>query len=213
MKVLWVICLALLLFSSCDMMLYMKDHFSPSSPLSVPPAISLSSVSTNQPIFNETESVETPTIILMKGNNLHYGIPCFGENAIPAILGEYKLEMPEDAIKQSDADSPLLINSWLTSEFIYLSPERWKERTSLERFHAMEMIDDEDLYIVLRFPDTITDQAKWSILFCIPKETIDAGITDVMINRMIQNWTLKLSYYISISRNESQISLPAVIAF
>lgn len=213
MKVLWGICLPLLLFSSCDMMLYVKDHFRPSSEQSVPPAVSLSSVSTNQYIFDEIESVETPTIILMKGNNLLHGLPCFGENAIPAILGEYKLEMPEDAITQSDANSPLLINFWLTSEFIYLSPEQWKERTELRTFHAMEMQNDEGLYIFLRFPDTMTSQAKWSILFCIPQETIDAGIQDVMINRMIQNWTARLSYYISISQSESQISLPAVIAF
>jgi hypothetical protein len=205
--------LSLLLFSSCEMMLRIKSEFIPTSVRSVSSEISVSSFSDNQMVPEKIESVQAPTIILMKGNNLVRGLPCFGENAIRAIMGEYKLEMPDDTIIVSDEDSPLIISSWLTSEFIYLSPELWKDRISLRNLRAMEMRDDESLYIVSSFPIAQANQEKWTILFSVPNKTIAAGINDATINRLIQNWTARLSYYISISQNESQISLPAVIAF
>jgi hypothetical protein len=144
---------------------------------------------------------------------LVHGIPCFGENSIRAIKGEYKLEMPDETIVAQNEDSSLLIGTWLTSEFIYISPELWDARPSMQNLRAMEIRNDQGLYVILGFPNTVTDQEKWTILFHVPQEVIDAEINNNMINRMIQNWTSRLSYYISISQNEAQISLPAVIAF
>lgn len=213
MRKLWVLFLPLLFFSSCELIQQAKDRFVPSSPDDVSLSVNVPSSADSQNISDEIASVSSPTIILMKGNNLVYGLPCFDENAIQAVKGEYKIEMPDNTIVQTGEDVPLFVNSWLTSEFLYFSPDLWKPRRSLQNFRAMEMRDDENLYIVLRFPDTIAGQEKWTILFGIPGESIAAGINDSLITRMIQNWTSKLSYYISISQSESQISLPAVITF
>jgi hypothetical protein len=195
------------------MLLRVKDQFLPSMGTNDSHSISVSSLSHNQNISNEIESVQVPTIILMEGNHLVHGLPCFGENAFQAIKGEYKIEMPEDSAIQSPDDSALLITSWLTSEFMYLSPDLWEVRNSLRNLRAMEMQDDQGLYIVSRFPDTIANQEKWTIVFSIPQKTLEAGINNTMINSIIQNWTSRLSYYVSISQNDVQISLPAVVEF
>lgn len=213
MKIVWLIILPLILFSSCEMMLRVKDRFLPSSGEHDLQRISVSSFVTNQHISQEIKSVQVPTIILMEGNYPVRGIPCFGENAIPAIKGEYKIEVPNDSAIQSAKDSPLLITAWLTSEFMYISPELWQVRSSLQNLRAMEMQNDEGLYVVSSFPGTVSEQEKWTILFHFPKTAIDAGITNAMINRIMQNWTSRLLYYISLSQNENQISLPAVITF
>lgn len=214
MKKLWVIILSLLFFSSCEAILYVKEKFASPSVRNSAAEISVSSFPNDQRVLPKASAVQNPTIILMKGNNLVRGFPCFGENAIEAIYGEYKIEIPDDSIIPSDNAFPLLVNSWLTSEFMYIDPDLWKARTALQNFRAREMQNEDGLYIVLGFPNTIVGQEKWTILFHIPRETIDAGIHDTMINRMIQNWTSRLSYYISISsQNGSQLSLPAITVF
>jgi hypothetical protein len=200
--------LPLLFFSSCDMALRFKDQLFPSNENSAASDIPVSSLQNTE---QEKETVQTPTIILMKGNYLVHGIPCFGENAIQAIKGEYKIELPDNAITQDNENALLGAEAWLTSEFIYLSPDEWMPRNSLQNLRAMEKQNDEGLYIVSGFSGS--SQEKWTIVFSIPQATLDAEINNALINRMIQNWTSRLSYYISNSQNENQISLPAVIEF
>lgn len=218
MRVLWAAILPLLLFFSCDMMPRVKDQFFPLSEHDDVRNVSVSALHDDQTIFNENEqreipAVEVPTIILTKGNSIVHGLPCFDENAIRAIKGEYKLEMPDDLAIKLDDSSPFFIESWLTSEFIYASPELWRERNPLRNLRAMEMQNDESVYIVSSFPAALSGQEKWTILFHVPQKMMEEGMSNALIDRMIQSWTSRLSYYISNSQDEYQISLPAVVEF
>ncbi len=207
----WVLFLPLLLFSSCEMALRLKDQIIP-SPQSGSATGVLVSYFPDQKL-PETVPVRLPTVILNKGNKLVYGLPGFGENAIRAITGEYKIELPENTAGQTEKTSPLVITAWLTSEFMFISPELWSPRVSLQTYHAMERRDDQGLHIISGLPNTVAGQEKWTILFSIPGETINAGITDAYTDRIIRAWTSRLSYYISISQTDIQVSLPAVVTF
>jgi hypothetical protein len=136
---------------------------------------------------NKTEPPSTPRLILEQGNFITSGIPGFGENALSALTGEYRIP-----------DKTELVKVWLTGEFIFY--DRWARRTSISGYTALQKAEDIGRVVSCTLNDNST------LVILLPKgQELSLEEEDRLITTLIQG----LSGF-SLG-NLQNVSLPAMI--
>jgi len=137
----------------------------------------------------EAEQDPGPRLVLEQGNYWTAGIPGFGENALPAFTGEYRIP-----------GKTALVWIWLTREFIFY--DRWARRTSMTSYTVLQKAEDIGRVVSVALDDT------WTLVALLPKGTaLSLEEEDRLIITLIQG----LSGYRD--PNSRNISLPAAIPY
>ena len=137
---------------------------------------------------SETESPSGSNMILVNGNYWTAGIPGFGENALSAFIGEYRIPGITETIK-----------IWLTKEFIYYAD--WSNRSSITRVPVREKMGYEGLIVSA----TVND--SWTAVMQFP---LGSGLSRQDEDRIIMDLVSQFSGFSGQSQN---ISLPAIINY
>ena len=137
---------------------------------------------------SEIDSPSGSSMILENGNYWTAGVPGFGENALSAFAGEYRVPGTAETIKV-----------WLTMEFIYY--EGWSSRNSITRIPVLEKMGYEGLIVA----STIND--SWTAVMLFP---LGSGLSRQDEDRIILDLISKFS---SFSGQNQNISLPAIIDY
>jgi hypothetical protein len=148
------------------------------------------------PALSVAEAVRLPegsgglSMVLTEGNYRVAGVPGFGENALAAIAGRYRVS-PAAGCE---------IAVWLTREVLYY--EGWQVRTtaSTEEFPVME----NGPLIAARFNEA------WTAVF----DFSGAGeLSQNDIDRVIGIYRTRFMYFLTLASRDSDISLPASMDF
>jgi hypothetical protein len=135
---------------------------------------------------NKTEKSSPPRLILETGNYITSGIPGFGENALSALTGEYRIPGKTELVKV-----------WLTAEFVFL--DRWAWRTSITGYTVMQKVEDIGRVV----SSALTDS---TLVILLPKgQELSLEEEDRLITTLIKG--------LSATRlgNLQNVSLPAMI--
>jgi len=130
-----------------------------------------------------------PRLVLEQGNYWTAGIPGFGENALPAFTGEYRIP-----------GKTALVWVWLTREFIFY--DRWARRTSITSHTVLQKAEDIGRVVSVALDDT------WTLVALLPKGT---ALTLEEEDQLIMVLIRGLSGYRD--QNSRNISLPAAIPY
>lgn len=136
-------------------------------------------------------------LILTRGNHWIYGIPGFGANNFPALMGEYRI---------SSAENTGVFWVYLTREVLFFSQD-WQpagannqrfERSGEDGFFAAFRVDARGVYwfVVFRFPpgfETAFSAGDFALLY--------------------QAWTDSLLDFLPPAGRIADTSLPAVVEF
>jgi len=134
------------------------------------------------------ENPASPRIILEKGNYWTAGIPGFGENALSALAGEYRVPEKAGTVKV-----------WLTMEFIYY--DGWAARNSVPGMPFREKMGNDGHIIAAAIND------NWTLVAQFPP---DAEVSTREEDRIILDILGKCT---GLSGQSHNVSLPAIIAF
>ena len=136
----------------------------------------------------EAAAPSTSNIILERGNYWTAGIPGFGENALSAFTGEYRIPGIENTIKV-----------WLTMEFIYYNG--WSSRTSITSINVSEKMGYEGRIVA----STLNE--NWTAIMSFP---LGSGLSRQDEDRIIIDLVSKFSGFTAQNPN---ISLPAIVEY
>jgi len=128
-------------------------------------------------------------LVLEQGNSWTAGIPGFGENALSAFTGDYRIP-----------GHKALVRLWLTREFIFY--DRWAWRTSMTGYTVLQKAEDIGRVVAISLDDTLT------LVILLPKGT---ELTLEEEDRLITSLIRGLSGFSS--QNSRSISLPAMISY
>jgi hypothetical protein len=143
-------------------------------------------------------------VILMSGNRWVTGVPGFGDNAFPALTGQYRLEMTDPAEGgQPPAETPFF-SIWLTAEPLVFPEGSWRPRSGLSG--VLERESGEGRFISLPLS---AERGAWTAVFLFYGPAPD----DASLNRLIGAWTDRFLYYFSLVKILTDVSMPAVVYF
>ena len=137
---------------------------------------------------SETGSSPASGMILEKGNYWTRGIPGFGENALSAFAGEYRIPGNKETV-----------NVWMTTEFIYY--EGWTNRAGMTNIQVQEKKSPEGLIVA----STLNE--NWTMVMRLP---LGLGLGAEGENRIILDLINKLTGF---SDQIQNISYPAIITY
>jgi hypothetical protein len=144
------------------------------------------------------EGTEGRTMRLEEGNIWARGIPGFGENALAALRGSYRIET-----LAGEAEGGESFQVWLSREVLFY--DNWQTRTSIatEDFPVLEKTisspEGESLLIAAPF------NGIWSAVF-----SFEAGsLSQNDIDRIVSIYRTRFLYFLGLSGKSSDISLPA----
>ncbi|MDR1618418.1 MAG: hypothetical protein LBS06_05145 [Treponema sp.] len=141
--------------------------------------------------------------ILMSGNRWVTGIPGFGDNAFPALIGQYRLETAAPGEEQPPAGEGGF-SIWLTAEPLVFPEGLWRPWGGLPG--ALERKGGEGHFISL--PPS-AERGAWTAVFLFPGPVPD----DASLNRLIGAWTDRFLYYFSLVKIPTDVSMPAAVYF
>ena len=136
----------------------------------------------------EIESLSDSNMILESGNYWSAGVPGFGENALSAFVGVYRIPEKEETVKV-----------WLTMEFIYY--DGWTSRNSIPGILLQEKMGNEGRIVASNINN------NWTAVMQFP---VNAGISKDDEDRIIMDLVGKLSGFSGLGQN---VSLPALIPY
>lgn len=134
------------------------------------------------------KSLSGSSLVLENGNYWTVGIPGFGENALSAFIGEYRIPDITDTIKV-----------WLTREFIYY--EGWHNRASITSIQVREKTGFEGRIVA----STLNE--NWTAVMLFP---LGSGLSVQDEDRII---TYLIGKFGSFSGMNQNISFPAIVAY
>jgi hypothetical protein len=148
--------------------------------------------------------------ILVRGNRWVTGVPGFGDNAFPALKGEYRLEMSGPAGEDRPAEGRPAeapdFSIWLSAEPLVFSEGLWRPRSGVPG--ALEREDGEGRYVSLPLSG---DRGAWTAVFLF--HGTQAPPDDASLNRLLGAWTDRFLYYSSLVKIVTDVSMPAVVYF
>ena len=136
---------------------------------------------------SETEPLSDSNMVLESGNYWTIGIPGFGENALSAFVGEYRIPGKTKTVRV-----------WLTGEFIYYND--WTGRNSITALTVREKMGNEGRIVASALND------NWTVVMQLPA---DEGFSEQDENRIIVNLVNKFS---GIAGGQN-ISFPALVVY
>ncbi|MCL1928994.1 MAG: hypothetical protein FWG07_09435 [Treponema sp.] len=137
---------------------------------------------------SETEGLSGSNMILENGNYWTAGVPGFGENALSAFAGEYRIPEKTESVKV-----------WLTMEFVYY--DGWTNRDSITRIPVLEKWGNEGQIVAL------TLNENWTVVMQFPLGT---GLSRDDEDRIIMDLVSKFAGFSGQGQN---VSFPAIIAY
>ncbi|MCL1815935.1 MAG: hypothetical protein FWG27_08985 [Treponema sp.] len=141
-----------------------------------------------EPAIADTESGDVPQLVLESGNHWAAGIPGFGENALSAFTGEYRIPGKRGTTR-----------IWLTREFLYY--EGWANRGSITSPTVLQKIGSEGRVA------SVTLNNIWTMVILLPKGT-EFSLDE-------EDWLIMLlvSKFAGFSGQSRNLSLPAFISY
>jgi hypothetical protein len=147
---------------------------------------------TSPPAISGAPATAGQQALLEKGNFRTAGIPGFGENALPAIAGEYRISgEPEGRIRV-----------WLSRELLYY--DGWEARISAPAAGVLQKKTGEGLLIAEPLDDT------WTAVFLLAGPV---NLSPEDIDRVITACRTRFLYFEDLSNRSSDISLPAAVYY
>jgi hypothetical protein len=135
-------------------------------------------------------------MILESGNFWTTGIPGFGENALPALSGMYRI---------APAASPdEMFTVWVCRETLYYDDWDIRAGASFEDFRVMEKYGRDGLLVAVPFNEI------WTGVFGFPG---DSNFSQNDIDRIIGIYRSRFLYFFAMTYNGIDISLPAQADF
>ena len=150
-------------------------------------------------------------VILVRGNEWGNGIPGFESNGFPALMGEYRIRTQE--AEKSGQETRFL--AYLCPEPLYFS-DYWQRRAGPAGISSFKR-DSEEGFLIAAILDDGMD-ALWTAVFRFPAPERGPGgdkaaLTDEAFNQMLRVWTNKFFYFLYLTKNHGELSLPAVVEF
>jgi hypothetical protein len=164
---------------------------------------------------------ERPQAILFRQEAV-YGLPGFGDNSFPAMYGAYYLETPEAPLPEEEAAGapaaegnaggppaftrPPDFSLWVSPMDMYYEAGLWTALPSINNLEAREQASEGQRLIALTLERS---GGLWTVVFGFSG---GPGALDPREQgRIIAAWTARFSYFLSLRRVESDVSLPAVL--
>jgi hypothetical protein len=150
------------------------------------------------------------------------GLPGFGDNAFPALYGEYRLETPAEAPGQRSLAVPRQVAAanpvpaaapdfsvWVSSMDLYYQAGVWTGLSPINNYEA-RMRESEGRRLVSLALDT--SRGFWTAIFSFSGESETAPLGAEQ-NRIIRAFAGRFAYFLSFNRSQNDVSLPAVLAY
>jgi hypothetical protein len=146
--------------------------------------------------------------VLVRGNGWVSGISGFGDNAFPALSGEYRLEGAEFPETAGSAKAGRAVFSVRTSRAPLFFSGEWQSRPGAGA--VFQRFQGEDLLAATVLED---NQGPWIVVFEFPGGIAESGLGDTGFNRLVGAWSSRFLYFLSFIKTQGDVSLPAVVAF
>ncbi|MDR1100059.1 MAG: hypothetical protein LBL28_06215 [Treponema sp.] len=148
--------------------------------------------------------------VLDRGNIWVRGIPGLGNNVLPALFGEYRLELSagEDAGEAETGEPRCRI--WLCGEALTFPGDSWQRRTQIAGVPIVQKEEESARLLGFSFSGG-TALGVWTAVMQFPPET--AGLDEPGINALIGRWLNRFLYFLSLIKSPADVSLPAVFTF
>jgi hypothetical protein len=144
-------------------------------------------------------------VVLIRGNAWVTGIPGFGENALSALLGEYRID--EGGTGEAAAR---LFRVWLSREPLYFAEPLWQNRNGTPASRVLQQIQGDRLLAAVRI-DGGPEQGEWIAVFQFSTANFAAGAGE--IDPLIGAYITRFLYFLSLTHDISELSLPAIVTF
>jgi hypothetical protein len=145
-------------------------------------------------------SAQNQRAVLIRGNSWITEKDTFSIGTSTVLFGEYAVET------QAAAQSGFFVR--VSGGSLLLTGDRWQPRPGAGSL--LQRQEDSSLVIGFLFAGG-ADMGAWTVLFQFPQS--DGLIDDAAINRLIDAWTGRFRYFLSMVKVASDMSLPAVVNF
>jgi hypothetical protein len=146
--------------------------------------------------------------VLTRGNGWVSGVPGFGDNAFPALSGEYRLEGMETP--EAGAKAGTTGFSVRTSRAPLFFSGDWEPRSGINAVYQRFRGKD---FLAAAVLDGGPDLGAWTVIFEFPGGIEESGLGNAGFNRLIGVWSSKFLYFLSLIKTPGDVSLPAVVVF
>jgi hypothetical protein len=162
--------------------------------------------------------------VLARGNGWVSGIPGFGNNAFPALAGEYRLEGLARAAGGGGAPPKRAVFSVHTSRepLFFSGPAAYGQPGETEDAggwqprpgagNVFQRLRGDDFLAVLVLEDG-PEQGSWTVIFEFPGGIEALGMGNAGFNQFITAWSARFLYFLSLIKTPGDVSLPAVVNF
>jgi len=141
-----------------------------------------------------------PYAVLLRQSQQSRGLPGFGDNALPAVSGEYRLFVPGDA-------AGVLVGVWATDAALYFAPESWSaRRTAASSGYGRAEADR----VLSAWP--LSADAPWTLLFAVPADA-PSVLTENVLARFFGEALGRFAHFLGTAKAYGDVSLPAIVAF
>ena len=141
--------------------------------------------------------------VLIRGNSWKTENSLFSSAVTTTLFGEYSTEAPAAGSGSSGG----LFFVRVCGDKLLFSESAWQPWPGNNSFLSRE--EESGLFIGYQFAGG-PDLGAWNIVFQFPNS---GGFDNAEINRLIEAWTSRFRYFLSLVRVPSDMSLPAVFSF
>ena len=152
--------------------------------------------------IEEGRPVTAGEAILVRGNNWIYGIPGFKDNGFHALTGEYRFQTA------GAGEERILV--YLCSEHLYFS-EEWQPRRGMGNIQASQRSAGEGFLICVMLDDG--KGVLWNAIFQLPFKLEEKASGNDALNQFLTAWSNRFLYFLSMTKTQGDISIPAVVEF
>jgi hypothetical protein len=143
--------------------------------------------------------------VLSRGNTWVTGIPGFGNNAFPAVSGEYRLEFPPSGM----GDQAIFV--WLCGEPLRFAEGLWRPWNG-SGLSVVQRREGEAQLLGFSFSGG-SGLGVWTAVFQFPQGIEAAGLDETSVNALINKWVDRVLYFLFLIKSPADLSLPAAFVF
>jgi hypothetical protein len=150
--------------------------------------------------------------VLDRGNVWGPGIPGFGNNAVSALFGEYRLEIPAGSGTGEMETGDPRCRIWLYGETLSFAGDSWQPWMRITGVSVYQKEEGAARFFGFSFSGG-TDLGTWTAVVQFPQGIAAAGLDEPGLNALISRWLNRFLYFLSLIKTPADVSLPAVFAF